>query len=109
MSPSEALCGDVTKALPSGATSGCRSYTGLGRAVKLSSTAILPPSTAGSAHFCVPKEAKGDGITPLIVRKQTSLPKMEKVPTQFSWHYTCSRFTLSTKSFLVGHTLSFPF
>lgn len=29
--------------------------TGLGRAVKLPSTVVLLPSTAGSAHICGPK------------------------------------------------------
>lgn len=66
MSPSEALCGDVNEGLSSlhGAPSGGWRYTGLGRAVKLSSTVVLPPSTAGSAHIRGPKEAKGGGTNP---------------------------------------------
>ena len=77
MSPSETLCGDVKEAphyvhvTPSG---GWR-YTGLGRAVKLPSTVVLPPSTAGSAHVCGPKEAKGRVTSPSIAIKHASLPQ----------------------------------
>lgn len=79
MSPSEALCGDVNEDLQSlhGAPSGGWRYTGLGRAVKLSSTVVLPPSTAGSAYIHGPKEAKGGGTNPSIVIKHT-LPQREK-------------------------------
>ncbi len=80
MSPSEALCGDVREAPPSihVAPSGGWRYTGLGRAVKLSSTVVLPPSTAGSAHICGPEEAKGRVTNPSIAIKHTSLPQRKK-------------------------------
>lgn len=104
MSPGEALRGDVNEGLPSlhGAPSGGRRYTGLGRAVKLSSTVVLPPSTAGSAHICGPKEAKGGGTNPSIVIKRT-LPQRGGGPFSFlfiifvchSWH-SSRRFSLST-------------
>lgn len=109
MSPSEALCGDITKALPSGATSGGWRYTGLGRAVKLSAIAILPPFTAGSAHVCGPKEAKGEGANPSIARKHTSLPKRKKFLLSF---LSCIILLADSPSpqniFWFGKTLSFP-
>lgn len=55
-----------------------RRYTGLGRAVKLSSTVVLPPSTAGSAHICGPREAEGEVTNPSIAIKHTSLPQRKK-------------------------------
>lgn len=60
------------------APSGGRRYTGLGRAVKLSSTVVLPPSTAGSAHICGPREAEGEVTNPSIAIKHTSLPQRKK-------------------------------
>lgn len=60
------------------APSGGRRYTGLGRAVKLSSTVVLPSSTAGSAHICGPREAEGEVTNPSIAIKHTSLPQRKK-------------------------------
>lgn len=88
MSPSEALCGDVNEGLSSlhGAPSGGWRYTGLGRAVKLSSTVVLPPSTAGSAHIRGPKEAKGGGTNPSTA--YTPSEGKKKTP-QFPFYHFC--------------------
>lgn len=60
------------------APSGGWRYTGLGRVVKLSSTVVLPPSTAGSARIRGPKEAKGRVTNPSATIKHTSLPQRKK-------------------------------
>lgn len=94
MSPSEALCGDVNEGLPSlhGAPSGGWRYTGLGRAVKLSSTVVLPPSTAGSAHIHGPKEAKGGGTNPSIVIKHALPQRKKKKTLNFLFYHFCLSF-----------------
>lgn len=95
MSPTEAMCRVVREAPPSlrGAPSGGWWYTGLGRAVKLSSTAVLPPLTAGSARICGPREAKGRVTSPLRAIKHASLPQRETVLLLFPvGHYSRHSF-----------------
>lgn len=85
---------------------GGRRCTGLGRAVKLSSTVVLPPSTAGSARIRGPKEAKGGGTNPSVVIKHIhSLREREKKKTSISlfiifvchsWHNSRRFATLQT-------------
>lgn len=48
------------------------------RAVKLSSTVVLPPSTAGSACICGPTEAKSRVTNLSIAAKHTLLPQRKK-------------------------------
>lgn len=67
-------------------------YTGLGRAVKLSSTVVLPPSTAGSAHIRGPKEAKDGGTNPSIAIKHTSLPQRKKCLLNFLFYHSFLSF-----------------
>lgn len=95
-------------------------YTGLGRAVKLSSTVVLPPSTAGSAHIRGPKEAKDGGTNPSIAIKHTSLPQRKKCLLNFLFYHSFLSFlsvilgTIRADSptphnYLgFGQTLSFP-
>lgn len=71
-------------------------YTGLGRAVKLSSTVVLPPSTAGLGHIHGPKEAKGRVTNTAAAIKHTSLPHF--LICHFSWH-NFNRFSLYTQLF----------
>lgn len=61
------------------------------RAVKLPSTVVLPPFTAGSSHISGPKEANMRGYQPLYSHKKIHNSCMRKAGAQFSfvpfsWH-----------------------
>lgn len=49
------------------------------RAVKLPSTVVLPPFTAGSSHISGPKEANMRGYQPLYSHKKIHNSSMRKV------------------------------
>ena len=84
-------------------------YTALGRAVKLSSAVVLPPSTAGSAHICGPKEAKRRVTNPSTAIKYTSLPQRRMcLFSTFSFAVILGTVLTDSPSQQSGQTLSFP-